>query len=49
LEKFALPLAAAEMPRDFRSVYGTLLSDWLKAPDIIPILGASYPKLGVIG
>ena len=33
---------------DFRSVYGTLLTDWLKAPDIKPILGASYAKLGVI-
>ncbi len=34
---------------DFRSVYGTLLSDWLKAPDLMPILGANYPKLGLIG
>jgi uncharacterized protein (DUF1501 family) len=34
---------------DFRRVYGTLLSDWLRAPDIKPILGASYPKVGVIG
>jgi hypothetical protein len=29
---------------DFRSVYGSLLSDWLKAPDLKPILGANYPK-----
>ncbi len=34
---------------DFRSVYATLLSDWLKAPDIKPILGAAYPKMGLIG
>ena len=34
---------------DFRSVYGTLLSDWLKAPSMKPILGANYPKLGLIG
>jgi uncharacterized protein (DUF1501 family) len=33
---------------DFRSVYGTLLSDWLKVPDIKPILGANYPKLRLI-
>lgn len=33
---------------DFRSVYGTLLSDWLKAPNLKPILGANYPKLGLI-
>ena len=34
---------------DFRSVYGTLLTDWLKSPDLKPILGADYPKLGLIG
>jgi uncharacterized protein (DUF1501 family) len=34
---------------DFRSVYGTLLADWLRAPDLKPILGAAYPKLGLIG
>ena len=34
---------------DFRSVYGSLLTDWLRAPDLKPILGASYPKLGIIG
>jgi len=34
---------------DFRSVYGTILSDWLKAPDLKPILGSNYPKLGLIG
>jgi uncharacterized protein (DUF1501 family) len=33
---------------DFRSVYGSLLSDWLRAPDLKPILGANYPKLGLI-
>jgi uncharacterized protein (DUF1501 family) len=33
---------------DFRSVYGSLLTDWLHAPDLKPILGASYPKLGLI-
>jgi uncharacterized protein (DUF1501 family) len=34
---------------DFRSVYATLLGDWLRAPDLMPILGANYPKLGLIG
>lgn len=34
---------------DFRSVYATLLADWLRVPDIKSILGASYPKLGLIG
>jgi uncharacterized protein (DUF1501 family) len=34
---------------DFRSVYGSVLSDWLKAPNLKPILGANYPKLGLIG
>ena len=34
---------------DFRSIYGSLLSDWLKSPDLKPILGANYPKLGLIG
>lgn len=34
---------------DFRSVYGTVLSDWLRASDMKPILGASYPKMGLIG
>jgi uncharacterized protein (DUF1501 family) len=34
---------------DFRSVYGTVLGDWLKAPDLKPILGANYPKMGLLG
>ncbi len=34
---------------DFRSVYGSLLGDWLRAPDLKPILGASYTKMGLIG
>jgi uncharacterized protein (DUF1501 family) len=33
---------------DFRSVYGTVLGDWLKAPNLKPILGANYPNLGLI-
>lgn len=33
---------------DFRSVYGSLLTGWLKAPDIKPILGANYPDLGLV-
>ncbi len=33
---------------DFRSVYGTVLDDWLKAPSMKPILGAMYPKLPLI-
>ncbi len=34
---------------DFRSVYGSVLTDWLKAPNMKPILGANYPKMGLIG
>ena len=34
---------------DFRSVYGNVLTDWLKSPDLKPILGAKFPKLGLIG
>lgn len=34
---------------DFRSVYGTMLGDWLKAPDMKPILGARYPGMSLIG
>ena len=34
---------------DFRSIYGSVLADWLKAPNLLPILGANYPKLGLIG
>ncbi|MES2922941.1 MAG: DUF1501 domain-containing protein [Verrucomicrobiota bacterium] len=34
---------------DFRSVYGSVLTDWLKAPNLKPILGANYPKMGLIG
>ena len=34
---------------DFRSVYGTLLADWLKAPNMKPILCGIYPKMGLIG
>jgi uncharacterized protein (DUF1501 family) len=33
---------------DFRSVYGSLLTDWLRAPDMKPILGADYPNPGLI-
>lgn len=33
---------------DFRSYYGTLLSDWLKVPDVPNILGASWPNLGFL-
>ena len=33
---------------DFRSVYGSLLGDWLRAPDIRPIVGGAFPKLGLI-
>jgi uncharacterized protein (DUF1501 family) len=34
---------------DFRSVYASVLADWLKAPHLHPILGANYPKLDLIG
>ncbi len=33
---------------DFRSVYGSVLGDWLRAPDMKPILGADYPKMKLI-
>jgi uncharacterized protein (DUF1501 family) len=33
---------------DFRSVYGSLLGKWLRAPDIRPILGSNYPGLDLI-
>jgi uncharacterized protein (DUF1501 family) len=33
---------------DFRSYYGTVLSDWLKVPDVPNILGASWPNLGFL-
>ena len=33
---------------DFRSVYASLLGDWLRAPNLKPILGGNYPKLGLI-
>lgn len=33
---------------DFRSVYGSLLTEWLKTPNLKPILGADYPNLGLI-
>jgi uncharacterized protein (DUF1501 family) len=34
---------------DFRGVYSSLLGDWLRAPDPTSILGANFPKLGLIG
>ena len=34
---------------DFRSVYATLLEDWLRVPDVRPILGGSFPKLPLVG
>jgi uncharacterized protein (DUF1501 family) len=33
---------------DFRSVYGSLLTDWLRTPDMNPILGGQYPNLGLV-
>lgn len=33
---------------DFRSVYASLLGDWLHAPKIKPILGGDYPSLPLI-
>lgn len=33
---------------DFRSYYGTILSDWLKVPDVPNILGAGWPNLGLL-
>jgi uncharacterized protein (DUF1501 family) len=36
-----------KVENDFRSYYGTLLSDWLKA-DSAAILGPGWPNLGFI-
>ena len=33
----------------FRSVYGSVLADWLKAPGLQPILGGDFPRLPLIG
>lgn len=33
---------------DFRSVYATLLQDWLKAPALKPILGGDFDKLPLL-
>ncbi len=33
---------------DFRRVYAGVLGDWLRAPDVKSILGAEFPKLGLI-
>ncbi len=33
---------------DFRSVYATLLQDWLRVPDVKPILGGEFDKLRLI-
>ena len=37
-----------QIQNDFRSYYGTVLSDWLKVPDVPNILGASWPNLGFL-
>lgn len=33
---------------DFRSYYGTVLSRWLRVPDVAAVLGTGYPDLGCI-
>ena len=33
---------------DFRSVYGALLAQWLRTPDLKPILGGNFPRLDLI-
>jgi len=33
---------------DFRSYYGTVLSNWLRVPDVAAVLGAGYPNLGCV-
>ncbi len=33
---------------DFRSVYASLLEDWLRVPDVRPILGKPFPKLPLV-
>ncbi|MCA1581890.1 MAG: DUF1501 domain-containing protein [Acidobacteria bacterium] len=33
---------------DFRSYYGTILTDWLGVPDVASVLGAGYPNLGCV-
>ena len=34
---------------DFRSVYASVLTDWLRAPDTKPILGGTFPKIPLVG
>ena len=41
------PNGNLKIENDFRSYYGTILSDWLKA-DSAAILGAGWPNLGFI-
>jgi uncharacterized protein (DUF1501 family) len=33
---------------DFRSYYGTVLTSWLRVPDVAAVLGAGYPNLGCV-
>ncbi|HEV2064100.1 MAG TPA: DUF1501 domain-containing protein [Thermoanaerobaculia bacterium] len=42
------PNGNLHIENDFRSYYGTVLSDWLKVPDVPNILGAGWPNLGFL-
>ena len=33
---------------DFRSYYGTVLSNWMRVPDVAAVLGAGFPNLGCV-
>ena len=37
-----------KIQNDFRSYYGTVLSDWLAVPDVPNILGPGWPNLGFL-
>jgi uncharacterized protein (DUF1501 family) len=38
-----------KMTTDFRSVYASVIEDWLGAKDAAPVLGGKFPKLPLIG
>ena len=42
------PNGNLHIENDFRSYYGTVLSDWLKVADVPNILGAGWPNLGFL-
>ena len=43
------PKATSSTPSISAAFTASVLTDWLKAPDLKPILGGNYPKMGMIG